>query len=307
MDKVISVALGSTQRDFIQDLELLGRTITLQRRGVSGGFTEDYLGVLREVGMDPEVRAIGLAGINRYLFTPKGRCEFRTARKIAAAAMRKPVVDGCGLKSSLEPAIIHQLQQEGTVDFANSRVLMVCAVDRWPMAEALTQYAGEIRYGDLMFAGDLPFAISSWEKLGKVANLLVPLVALLVPFEWVYPGADSQVEQKLGEQYAWADVIAGEWRFIRHYLPTSRAALAGKVIITNMVTAAEANELQSRGVKLLITTTPAVEGRAYTTDVVEALLVALAGKPPERMTPDEYLDLLRRLGWDRPGVLQFSL
>jgi hypothetical protein len=38
-------------------------------------------------------------------------------------------------------------------------------------------------------------------------------------------------------------------------------------------------------------------GRSFGTNVMEGVLIALAGKPPEEMQADDYLDMLRQLGW----------
>ena len=67
--------------------------------------------------------------------------------------------------------------------------------------------------------------------------------------------------------------------------------LPGKTIITNTVTAADRVMLQEAGIKMLITTTPCIQGRSFGTNVMEAMLVALhGGKEP--LTADEYLKLL---------------
>ena len=135
MEKIVSVSLGSPSRDFAVEVELLGRPLRIERRGVGGSY-ESYFRLLR-AGCRPEVRAIGLGGINRYLLCEERKHEFTVARRMAATVTHKPVVDGVGLKLSLEPHIIHQLQKEGEIDLAHSRVLMVSATDRWGMAQAL--------------------------------------------------------------------------------------------------------------------------------------------------------------------------
>ncbi len=52
--------------------------------------------------------------------------------------------------------------------------------------------------------------------------------------------------------------------------------------------------LKSRGVKTLITTTPKLNGRSFGTNVMEALLIALADKKSS-LTPAEYNDLLDQI------------
>lgn len=101
--------------------------------------------------------------------------------------------------------------------------------------------------------------------------------------------------------FEWADIIAGDFHFIRRNLPATGRPLEGKTVITNTTTEADIELLRSRGLYRLITTTPRVEGRSFGTNVMEAALVALTGKPADEVTRDDYLRLLERINW-RPEV-----
>ena len=86
------------------------------------------------------------------------------------------------------------------------------------------------------------------------------------------------------------DIIAGDFHIIKKFMPDK---LPGKIIITNTVTTADREMLRKAGVKLLVTTTPCLDGRSFGTNVMEALLVALAGGK-EALSADKYLELLER-------------
>jgi len=62
--------------------------------------------------------------------------------------------------------------------------------------------------------------------------------------------------------------------------------------------------LKERGVARLITTTPEFEGRSFGTNVMEAVLVALAGGKRE-LTSLEYENLLDEIGFI-PRILDFN-
>jgi hypothetical protein len=55
--------------------------------------------------------------------------------------------------------------------------------------------------------------------------------------------------------------------------------------------------LKEKGVKMLVTTTPELEGRSFGTNVMEAVLVSLAGKPYNELTPNDYEELLEKIGF----------
>ena len=70
-------------------------------------------------------------------------------------------------------------------------------------------------------------------------------------------------------------MIAGDFHFVKAYMPHK---LPGKVIITNTTTPEDVAMLKEAGVKYLITTTPVLDGRSFGTNMMEAALVAGAGK-----------------------------
>ncbi len=73
------------------------------------------------------------------------------------------------------------------------------------------------------------------------------------------------------------------------------ADLGGKTIITNTVTADDEALLRARGVATLVTTTPEMGGRSFGNNVLEAVLIAIAGKRPEEMTADQYGRMLAEM------------
>jgi hypothetical protein len=54
--------------------------------------------------------------------------------------------------------------------------------------------------------------------------------------------------------------------------------LDGKIIVTNTTTPADVDAFRQAGVKYLVTSTPVLEGRSFGTNMMEATLVAVAGK-----------------------------
>ena len=99
-----------------------------------------------------------------------------------------------------------------------------------------------------------------------------------------------------------ADIIAGDYLYIKRYLPER---LDGKTIITNTTTAEDVAMLRERGAALMVSTTPELEGRSFGTNVMEGVLLALSGKRPEEMTPQDYLTALESLGW-QPNVVRLQ-
>lgn len=300
MPTVVSVSLGASDRDQTSTVSLLGREVTLRRVGSDGSLPR-ALEIIRE--LDGQVDCIGLGGINRYLVAGHRHYEIREAGKMARAATRTPVVDGGGYKEHIEPHLLRWLDEQGIVKFAGKKVLLCAGVDRFGMARVLPQLGAQVCYGDLIFAVGLPIGIGRLGTLTVLGRLLLPALCQL-PISVLYPTGEKQnkPDTKFARYYRWADIIAGDFHFVRRHLPDD---LAGKVIITNTTTAKDVEAFRQRGAAMMITTTPEVEGRSFATNVNEGVLVTLAGKAPAEMTGDDYLAIYGRLGW-QPRIVRFE-
>lgn len=299
--RAVSVSLGSPSRDWEADLSELGVPLRIERRGVGLDYVR-YTEALRELDADPSVAAIGLGGINRYLFGADRKYPLRKAEEMASVVRHKPVCDGSGLKQHWEPYVVRSAVASGALKLQGRNVLMVCAVDRWGMAEALRDAGARVVLGDLMFALGVPLPVRSWSVLRGLTRALLPTLTQKVPFEWLYPTGESKDVPRYGRWYAWADVLAGDWKFIGKHMPAGAGSLAGKTVLTNTTTPKDVEALRYRGVSTLITTTPSLRGRSFGTNAVEAAAAALSGRTPDQMELADYLDVFRPLGWDRPRV-----
>ena len=292
MKRVVSVSIGSSKRDKKVEIDLLGEHFCIERVGTDG---DKQKAIDRIKQLDGQVDAIGLGGIDLYLRCANRRYVIRDAEILAKAARKTPVVDGGELKGTLERRVIFYLQEHGIIDFKGTKVLLVSGMDRFGMAEALEQLGADLVIGDLIFALGVPIRIRSLKTLDFLTRLLMPALTRL-PFEVLYPTGKEQGKRvkKFWRFYDEAEVIAGDFHFIYRHLPDR---IDGKVIITNTVTAQDVEELKARGARMLVTTTPEMDGRSFGTNVLEGVLISLSGKRPEELTDADYEQLLDRLNF----------
>lgn len=300
MKLVASISLGPSNRNKTAKFMLDGQDICAARTGTDGSI-QCFAELMREY--DNCATVIGLGGMDRWLFTNRKRFTIWQADKLAHIAYQTPVVDGSGVKDTLERRTIEILTKNRIVDFRNSKVLLVSAVDRFGMAQELDNCAKHIVYGDMMFALGIDRPICSYRELCQVATLCLPILSIL-PIKWLYNSSDQTIRPRFGQYYEWADVIAGDWHYIRKYLPTPETGyLDGKIIITNTITPEDKLLLAKRGVATLITSTPEIDGRHFATNVVEGILLALLDK--EKASHDEYRDLIDQLDL-QPAIVSLS-
>nr|WP_092073706.1 quinate 5-dehydrogenase [Dendrosporobacter quercicolus]NSL47957.1 quinate 5-dehydrogenase [Dendrosporobacter quercicolus DSM 1736]SDM65941.1 hypothetical protein SAMN04488502_106136 [Dendrosporobacter quercicolus] len=291
MKRVVSISLGSSKRNHKTVVKLGRDTFCIERIGVDG----DKQKAIELIGnLDGSVDAFGLGGTDLYIYAGNRRYTFRESAKIAAAAKITPIVDGSGLKNTLERRVVNYLARHEDIRFKRKPVLVMCAVDRFGLAEALVEAGSQTVFGDLMFGLGLELPIRTLDGLARLARVIAPVITKL-PVRWFYPTGDRQNETKprFRAYFAAAEMIAGDFHFIRRHMPE---CLDGKLIITNTVTAEDELLLKERGVRTLVTTTPDMGGRSFGTNALEGMLVAAAGKRPEELTANEYENLLNEFG-----------
>ncbi len=294
MRRIVSVSIGSSLRDGKAIINVCGEDFSIERIGTNGDI-QKAIDLIKE--LDGKVAAFGMGGIDLYIWGGKRRFILREAKKIARAPKKTPIVDGSGLKNTLERRAIQNLARENPDLFSGKNVLLTCALDRFGMAQALQDTGSQVLYGDFMFVLGIPVPIYKLKVLENAVAILAPIVVQF-PFKWLYPiGSNQEADPNLSKYakfYDWADIIAGDYHMIRKYMPDD---LSGKIILTNTITENDVDFLRMRNIEELITTTPNLDGRSFGTNVMEGLIVALLDKPLNEITADDYNKVLDEIGF----------
>ncbi len=292
MKTIVSVSIGSSARDHEVEIDLMGEHFLIRRQGTDGDIAK-AMDILHK--LDGQVDAIGLGGLDIYLRCGRDKYALRDGKNMMDSVKKTPVVDGSGLKDTLERVTIESLEADGRITVKGRKVLIVSAMDRFGLAEAVIRAGANVVFGDLIFALGIDKPLHSLKQLSHYAKLLLPDLSRL-PISLLYPTGKKQnriVPSELtNPYYQEAEIIAGDFHFIRRRLPPR---LDGKTIITNTVTAADIEELKQRGVSWLATTTPELQGRSFGTNVMEALFISILGKKWDEVIPADYLQLIRQL------------
>jgi hypothetical protein len=294
MKRVLSISVGSSSRDHTTRRKFLGKEFELSRQGTDGDFDR---AVEMYVECDGKVDAFGVGGTEFYLEVGKRKYYFRDIKRIRRAIKISKVGDGNGVKGLLAQRALKALEQHLNKEdrtLVGMKALKTTAVDRYQMAEAVVDAGCDTVFGDFMFTLNIPIAVKSLATVRLLAGLLLPVITQL-PYMWFYPlGAaqDKEPEPRWEKYYRQADLIAGDFLQIRHHMPPD---LRGKIIVTNTTTARNVEELRQRGLNILVTTTPRLEGRSFGTNVMEATMLALMDKPQSEVTAADFLDLIERI------------
>ena len=274
MKKAVSVSIGSPVRNKSVVVSLLGEEVQISRIATDGDMKAARQ-KFRE--LDGEVDALGVGGTDLGLFFAGNWYPLHSILPIVQDVHKTPVVDGCGLKNTLEVRCASILEAEigDYLDQIGRKALVMTAVDRYGLLRSFVDAGYQCMFGDALFSLGLPLPLNSERSVKRVMVMLMPIVSRL-PFEWVYPTGEKQHQRK--PKYAWAfqqaSVIAGDCHYITRYMPDD---LEGKVIVTNTTTQTDVDLFTNAGVKYLMTTTPVYEGRSFGTNMMEAALLAVSG------------------------------
>ncbi len=300
MKHVLSVSIGSSKRDKTYVGEFLGQEVEVGRQGTDGDMKKAGE-VIRD--LDGKIDCFGLGGTDVYLWSSTRKYKIRDAWNIAKNAKKTPIVDGGEIKHTLERQVIRDLAGQYGIIKKGDPALLVSGVDRIGMAEALDEVGCDTIYGDFLFALKINKPIRSLKELNRVAATLLPIMTKL-PFKMLYPTGKKQEEFKprFPEQFQRAKIIAGDFHYIRKYMPED---MSGKIIVTNTTTKEDVELLKGRGVKTLVTTTPRMGDRSFGTNVLQALIVAISEKRPENMKWDDYLEWIKKMDL-KPSIQELN-
>ncbi len=299
MKRAVSVSLGSAERDKRVTITLLGERVVIERIGTNGDVAR-ATALYNE--LDGKVDALGVGGIDLSVGTDRRAYPIRAACQMVRGVEQTPVVDGRGLKYTLECQCIRHIEEAIGADLHPKRAMVNVGVDRYGMAQGLVDAGYETVFGDLQFSLGIPIPLRRLRTLELFLVILAP-VASRLPIRMLYPTGAKQHETvpRFTRWYRWATVIAGDCSYTKRHMPST---LPGKTILTNSTTQADVARFQEAGVRYLITTTPRFNGRSFGTNMLEAALVAVTGKG-RRLTRTELNELIGTLDL-RPQIQRLN-
>lgn len=298
MKKAVSISLGSPSRDKQVTVSFRGEPICIERIG-TGGDAAKAQKLFAE--LDGRVDALSVGGVDLFLRLDDREYPLKAALKLVKDVSRTPVVDGRGLKHTLERRVFELVYPSPESRPHFRQAFVPVAVDRLGLAQAAAEVSDEVVFGDLMIALGIPIPVHGIKQYRRLARLLFPFVTYFPMSMLFYGSSGEDYIPKYTRYWRQSDLLAGDFLFMRKYLPED---LAGKTVVTNTTTEENIELLRKRGVKVVITTTPCYDGRSFGTNLMEAALTAYAGKG-RVLTDSELNDLIDDLDL-RPNLLNLQ-
>lgn len=299
MKRAVSISIGSSKRDKAVEIDLLGERVRIERIGTDGDM-QRAAKLFQE--LDGVVDALGVGGADLGLMVDQKWYPLYNVQPMVRGVKRTPVVDGAGLKNTLENRLAPFIERTIGDYLQTKNAFITLGTDRWGMSKSFLESGYNCVFGDIMFGLGFQIPLRSEKSLKRLAAILLPIIGHL-PFDWLYPTGEKQEQRdpKFVKYFDWATVIAGDFHYIKRHMPDQ---LPGKVIATNTTTSTDVALLRRAGVKYLVTSTPVLEGRSFGTNMMEAALIAASGKG-RALTHPELNDMLEKLGFE-PQLQQLN-
>lgn len=294
MKRAVSISIGSSKRNKAAEVTLFGEKVSVERIGTDGDMEA---AALKYKELDGKVDAFGVGGGDLSIIVDGKEYIFHSVKPMVRFIKKTPVVDGSGLRNTLEkeaaPLLLEKLGDYVTK--MGKTALIMTGSDRWGLTRSFLDAGFKCTFGDMLFSLDIPIPLHTDKQIKVLAALLLPLATRL-PFEWIYPVGEKQEERKpkFPQYFKEATVVAGDCHYIKRYMPND---MKGKIVVTNTTTPEDVALFRECGVKYLITTTPVLDGRSFGTNMMEAALVAVSGKG-RRLTWPELTEMLDKLGFE---------
>ena len=290
------LVLHLNEGDATSVVSFLGQSVEVHRIGV-GGDVERARALITEY--DGKVDAIGLEGMPAQLQLGSAQRPHSLGASLPSLAHTTPVVDGAGIRDGLMRwgIILADRAQPGI--FSQKRVLMAPGLNHVGLAQSLERRGGSLRYADPLIYFALPDApgVGSRQTLEQVA---APTLDQLkdAPYRRLVPQVGQPHVTRPSAPFEWADLVAGDIGAIRRYAP---ASLVHKTVVVESASDEDLEDLRRRGVSVVVTLMPSLEGKGElgraSAATIEALLVALRPDPNAPLTEDTYLDLMAEMDW----------
>jgi predicted amino acid dehydrogenase len=312
MKKILVLHLGDDEET--TTTSFLDQAFEIHRLGTGGD--PDRAGALI-AQYDGKVDAIALEGFAAQLKLGTESRVHAIGAALKAATAHTPIVDGSGVRDGLERWAVMLADRAQPGIFAEKIILMTPGLNHAGLIDELNKHSRTIRYADPFVFFNLPNfpLVGSRQTLEQAAGLTLDRLHD-APFRRLHPLAGTPHAHRPESPFHSADILAGDIGAIRRYAP---ALLERKTIVVEYATATDLEDLRERGVSIVVTLMPSLEGKGevgqWSAAAIEAVFAALRPDPTVPLSEDTYLDLMANLDWtpairylrpDEVGVNKFA-
>ena len=289
MKHVVSVTLGSSQRDFSFETEFLGQPFRITRLGADDDTNKAWELMRR---YQSKADAIGLGEVGDHYHVGQYTVTNKETQRLLKVVTRVPVTTGAKLRRLLQVRAVRWVQNHLGSYFNNNLVLFLSGMRNYDMAVAMSDYTPNIKFADALAQTGAPLMLSSLTQLELYAQAS----------KWVLSGRPGEILEGaltglksafIAREVAKSHVIVGTIAEIREV--GNPRNLAGKTLITSAVDDEALEFFRDCQVNLAIDVSPQLFDRVVGINTLEAMILANLRKPHEAVADDDFVEIIDEL------------
>lgn len=296
---VVNVSLAGADRDHDAHVTFLDHDVRVLRVGTAGDVAAAEE-LVRKWATDAS--AIAVTGIREAGERGIQQGEPAAIERIMRAASTVPVSAGHALGDVLDEWAIRHVQTEMPGYFNNARTVVLGGSNHERATRILRDFTSNVEFADPVLRLDLPDRLHPYRLLGFAVDAGLRPIRMLppqlrrVPSRLAAPivGPATRLSNALARRAARdCDVVVATFDELTSF---GLADLSGKTVVTSAISPDRLAELGSRGVDMVLDTTPQpFPGVTVSAAVLEAMMLALVSSH-DRLTDDDLLDMIDSSG-----------
>lgn len=289
MKKVVTVTLGSSKQDFSFETNFLGERFSVKRMGADNDPTKAWELMRRQ---QATADAIGLGEIGDHYNVGQNTLINKETKRLLNVVTRVPATTGATLRRLLQVRALHYVQNHIGSYFNNNLVLFFSGMRNYDMAVAMQDYTPNLSFADALTQTGAPALLTSLNQLEIYAKGRD--VALAGRRGELLEGALAGFKNsRLAAAVEKSHVIVGTYAEIKAV--ASAGSLDGKTVITSAVDDDRLEQFKLWKANLVVDVSPKLFDRVVGVNVIEAMILAALGKPPEQVSDDDFAEILDEL------------
>jgi predicted amino acid dehydrogenase len=287
--KVVTVTLGSSERDFTFETDFLGHAFQVRRLGADDDTNKAWDLMRRH---QAKADAIGLGEVGDHYHVGQDTVINKETRRLLKVVTRVPVTTGAKLRRLLQIRAVHYVQNHLGSYFNNNLVLFLSGMRNYDMATALAEYTPNLKFADALAQTGTPKMLTSLGQLEMYAK----------GSDWVLSGKPGELlegalsglkSRLMMREVAKAHVVVGTVAELREVGRPGN--LAGKTIITSAVDDEAFDFFRECAANLVIDVSPQLFEHVVGINVIEAMILATLHKPHQAVSDDDFMEIIDEL------------
>ncbi|MFZ5569149.1 MAG: dehydrogenase [Thermodesulfobacteriota bacterium] len=310
MKKIVSISLGSSERDYTMNSRFLGEDFHIRRLGTDGDVNQ-AVELMKQ--WDQKAHVIGLGDVKFPYAIGSNRLVRKDTEALLEAGKKlaTPVTIGTALRRvAYEWSLRHVNYKLGKGSyFSNARVLFMSGMFSYRLSRVMAEYTPNLVFADPLIEKGIPNLLNSLKELEKYATRVhrvmqwIPLKSIT---DRISPlrGIDNYLFRRAVKD---AQVIVIPYQNFHHYIQNFFVdELGGKTVITATAYDDRVQLLKDRGVEVIIDTTPKILQQVVAVNVLEAMIMAALDRPLNEITDDDLLEIVSEQRMDPRVIYPFS-